>query len=282
MLFLIIWVNWVNSALSSMSCVWSFITPSPRVKRQRQTKPFWAKTCYGTKSNSHQPEHTQAGHYKNASHHPRKTQMLLGQIHEIQKLLRTKNDGRWKKKTMVAEKKNPNPPTTNNTPSQNPEKSKLKLRKNSKPQPAKTQNSQKKKTTWGGVWQYPRAASTVTGPPGQNKVNLLRFNMQLGLLSSRRDISMLGLLHRIILKDAPVQFSKYIYRASESSARRGWAFTAIRHTHQLHDILSSPSAKIVERSVFRLVHPYNVLPQFVVDSISKNNFQINRLSAHVL
>ena len=96
-------------------------------------------------------------------------------------------------------------------------------------------------------------------------------DFNLAPLSSRRDISMLGLLHRIILKDAPVQFPKYIYKAS--SARRGWAFTATRHTHQLHDILSSPSAKIVERSVFRLVHPYNVLPQFVVDSMSTSSFQ---------
>ena len=41
----------------------------------------------------------------------------------------------------------------------------------------------------------------------------------------------------------------------------------------MHDRLNSPAPKIVERSIFKLVHPYNVLPQFVVDSKSVSSFQ---------
>ena len=101
---------------------------------------------------------------------------------------------------------------------------------------------------------------------------LLEFN--LAPLSSRRDIDMLGLLHRVILNDAPVQFSKYIYRSSNVQAHvRGWAHRVDRHSHQLHDPLLTPSLKIVERPIFKLIHPYNRLPQSIVDCKSTKNFK---------
>ena len=106
---------------------------------------------------------------------------------------------------------------------------------------------------------------------------LLDFN--LAPLRSRRDISMLGLLHRIVLKDAPVQFSKYVYGTSTHSRSRGWAVQFDRHNHQLHDPLNSPVPKIVERSIFKLIHPYNVLPQFVLDWKSTAAFQRKLQSA---
>ena len=99
------------------------------------------------------------------------------------------------------------------------------------------------------------------------------FDFNLAPLKSRRDISMLRLLHRIVLKDAPVQFSKYVYVTTTNNRSRGWAVQFDRHSHQLHDPLNSPVPKIVERSIFKLIHPYNVLPQFVVDSKSTSSFQ---------
>ena len=59
---------------------------------------------------------------------------------------------------------------------------------------------------------------------------LLEFN--LAPLTSRRDIDMLGLLNRVILNDAPVQSSKYIYRSSRVRMHvRGWAHLVDRHSH---------------------------------------------------
>ena len=40
-------------------------------------------------------------------------------------------------------------------------------------------------------------------------------------LSSRRDISMLGLIHRVVLGKAPSQFSKFFYVACGKSSTRG-------------------------------------------------------------
>ena len=78
---------------------------------------------------------------------------------------------------------------------------------------------------------------------------LLEFN--LAPLKSRRDMDMLGLLHRVILNDAPVQFPKYIYRSSGTQLYfRGWAYRVDNHSHELHDPLLSPFLKIVERSIF--------------------------------
>ena len=57
------------------------------------------------------------------------------------------------------------------------------------------------------------------------------FDFNLAPLKSRRDISMLGFLHRIVLKDAPVQFSKYAYGATTHSRSRGWAVQFDRHSH---------------------------------------------------
>ena len=100
---------------------------------------------------------------------------------------------------------------------------------------------------------------------------LHQFN--LAPLCSTRDISLLGLLHRVVLKDAPVQFSSFIRPNIENDFVRGWAYQFNRHSHQLYDPLSSPVPKIAERSIFKLIHPYNCLPQFVVDSKTTSNFQ---------
>ena len=99
----------------------------------------------------------------------------------------------------------------------------------------------------------------------------VQFN--LAPLSLRRDISMLGLLHRIVLSEAPPQFSQFIYPASSREFLRGWAYTFSRHNRQLHDPLSYTSLRIMHRSIFRLIHPYNALPQEIVDLKTVKSFQ---------
>ena len=84
---------------------------------------------------------------------------------------------------------------------------------------------------------------------------------------------MSGLLHRTVLKNVPIQFSKYVYGTTTNSRSRGRAFQFDRHSHQLHDPLNGPVPQIVERSIFKLIHPYNVLRQFVDASTSTSSFQ---------
>ena len=146
MLFLIIWVNWVNSALSSMSCVWSFVTPSPRVKRQRQTKPVWAKTCY------YETEQNRTAINLN-THKQAITKMHLT-IHEKHKFCwakSTKNKNCYEKKSMVAERKIPqtHPRPTTNPPKPGEKQIEMDT-KTANPNPQKHKIPKSKKTIRGG------------------------------------------------------------------------------------------------------------------------------------
>ena len=76
------------------------------------------------------------------------------------------------------------------------------------------------------------------------------LDLNLAPFNSRRYISMLRLIHRIVLKDFPVQCPKYIYDASADCHRRGWVFKFDRHNHQLHDRLNCLTPKNVERLFF--------------------------------
>ena len=98
-------------------------------------------------------------------------------------------------------------------------------------------------------------------------------NFNLAPLSVRRDISMLGLLHRVVLGEAPAQFKDYIFPVRPRDYPRGWADVFNRHNRQLHDPLTHSNLKIMHRSIFRLIHPYNVLPQVVVNLKTVKSFQ---------
>ena len=100
---------------------------------------------------------------------------------------------------------------------------------------------------------------------------LLRYN--LAPLATRRDVSMLGLIHRIVLRLAPPEYDQYIKPASDVSFQRGWAFSAVRHNKQLQDPIDGTHINIMERSVLGLIHTYNCLPQSVVNMKHVNSFQ---------
>jgi hypothetical protein len=92
-------------------------------------------------------------------------------------------------------------------------------------------------------------------------------------LKTRRDIAMLGLIHRVVLGDAPPQFSEYIRPATFVSFPRGLRHACGRHTRQLHDPMDGTQINMVTRSVLGLVYVYNLLPQHVVDCTSVSAFQ---------
>ena len=103
------------------------------------------------------------------------------------------------------------------------------------------------------------------------ETELLEHN--LAPLCARRDISMLGLIHRVVLGKAPPQFSAHIHLADGSEFLRGWAYSFARHSKQLHDPIDGSGPRIKGRSFLALIYPYNVLPQHVVDHTTVRGFQ---------
>ena len=129
-----------------------------------------------------------------------------------------------------------------------------------------------------GTAAYYHAAVSVLLPIDRVQRRLLR---ELGLserealeryklapLETRRDIAMLGLLHRISIGQAPLQLTELFPRALPPRPR---AFSD--HT-RLHTALKRQDRQFLERSshtdvfrksIFGLVASYNLLPQSVVD-----------------
>ncbi len=106
-------------------------------------------------------------------------------------------------------------------------------------------------------------------------------NFRLAPLCARRDISMLGVLHKIVLGKAPKPLAALfpVVGAVDEplihQRLRGWR---PRHTKQLHTEATFQSTDVMQKSLFGLVHLYNRLPQRVVDAATPRAFQ-GRLQA---
>ena len=107
------------------------------------------------------------------------------------------------------------------------------------------------------------------------------FEFKLAPLRTRRDLAMLGLLHRIVLGIAPRQFSEIVQFASRPVFPRSLRGSQHRHNRQLHDPFCGTEKRILRRSWLRLIYTYNLLPQGVVDHKSVSAFQ-GHLQAGVL
>ena len=100
----------------------------------------------------------------------------------------------------------------------------------------------------------------------------LAFN--LAPLRTRRDIAMLGLIHRSVLGLGPDQFRTFFKRDSTcSGARVSTRFRVRRHDRQLTDPRGPRFTEQLRRSALGLIACYNLLPQGVVDSVSVSLFQ---------
>ncbi len=89
-------------------------------------------------------------------------------------------------------------------------------------------------------------------------------------LSLRRDIAMLGLIHRAVLGQGPMHFQRFFFReqvVERRSARFG------RHPHQLHEYRDGRQLDVVSQSALGLVSVYNLLPSKVVEARSVQRFQ---------
>lgn len=94
----------------------------------------------------------------------------------------------------------------------------------------------------------------------------VHFN--LAPLCTRRDIAMLGLVHRAVLKQGPSHFWQFF--VVDSAATR---FLHRRHNKHIVDWREGRRLDMLDRSVLGLVPVYSILPQAIVNETSVANFQ---------
>ena len=110
---------------------------------------------------------------------------------------------------------------------------------------------------------------------GMSEVEAL-LNFRLAPLPSRRDMAMLGALHKVTLGLAPPQLAAFFPRAAgrtTSFDRQRLRHWRLLHDKQLHSECAIDSTDIMRRSLFGLVHLYNRLPQRTVGQLSIKSFQ---------
>ena len=89
----------------------------------------------------------------------------------------------------------------------------------------------------------------------------------------RRDITMLGLLHKVSLGLAPTALSGLFSCVPQDLRRHGFVGARCRHNHQLHDSIAFNHPQILKRSVFGLIRIYNDLPLEIVNDASVSALQ---------
>ena len=100
-------------------------------------------------------------------------------------------------------------------------------------------------------------------------------NLNLAPLNSRRDIAMLGLIHRAALRQGPQHFREWFVPAPPAPTTLVTRRSTRAHRWQLHDLVDSDHTELLKRSVFGLIRVYNELEQNIVDTRSVKEFQHN-------
>ena len=97
-------------------------------------------------------------------------------------------------------------------------------------------------------------------------------NYNLAPLSTRRDLAMLGLVHRTVLGESPPQFAKWFFPAGPGHTLNT-RLRAGRHCKQLHDYLDGTQTALLRRSALALPRVYNSLPEATVLCKTVKDFQ---------
>ena len=100
---------------------------------------------------------------------------------------------------------------------------------------------------------------------------LLHFN--LAPLSVRRDIAMLGIIHRCVLGDGPPQFSKYFELDTGYDSGYSTRLAEGKHSKHLKKLRTTSSSEVMKRSILGLIAIYNMLPEEVVMCSETSDFQ---------
>ena len=100
---------------------------------------------------------------------------------------------------------------------------------------------------------------------------LLEFN--LAPLSARRDLAMLGLVHRTVLGRGPKQFRNFFKLAEAGGVRPNTRLESRRHHKQLQDLRTGKHTNLVKHSALGLTGVYNLLPTEAVELDTVKDFQ---------
>ena len=104
-----------------------------------------------------------------------------------------------------------------------------------------------------------------------NEEALLRYN--LAPLQTRRDLAMLGLIHRTTLGQGAEHFQKWFFLDTRPGHLYATRHQEKKHDKQLWDYLDGNHSELLRRSAFGLTHTYNSLPQSAVNSTTVRAFQ---------
>ena len=96
------------------------------------------------------------------------------------------------------------------------------------------------------------------------------MHFKLAPLSTRRDIAMLGVIHRTLLGGGPPQLRQF-FRLDTSDVRR--SARSKRHSRQIVSSFGDRPLDMVKRSVLGLTQVYNLLPARIVACKSVSSFQ---------
>ena len=92
-------------------------------------------------------------------------------------------------------------------------------------------------------------------------------------MEARRDIAMLAVIHRAVLKQGPAHLHEFFRVQVPQPPASCTRQAARRHGKQLVDLRSVESLEVVSRSAHGLVAVYNLLPADVVELGSVSAFQ---------
>ena len=106
---------------------------------------------------------------------------------------------------------------------------------------------------------------------GLSDVDALLY-LNLAPLSSRRDMAMLGMIHRSVLGRGPPHF-RVFFEAAGAARGRFTRSAGRQHSRQLRDPRGPGFSEQVRRSALGLEAVYNLLPQEIVQCNSVPEFQ---------
>ena len=99
---------------------------------------------------------------------------------------------------------------------------------------------------------------------------LMEFN--LAPLSTRRDVAMLGLVHRTVLKQGPSHFQSFFQQRTDEQ-QGSTRLARRRHGKQLQETRTGRFLEVLRRSALGLAGVYNLLPTEVVAETTVAGFQ---------
>ena len=92
-------------------------------------------------------------------------------------------------------------------------------------------------------------------------------------LNLRRDIAMMGLLHKVTIPTAHPHLLALFPPSATPSHPHATRLSTRRHNKQLHEHCDGQHTEQMSRSLFALVNLYNLLPQHVIDAPTITSFQ---------